>query len=280
MESNSIKCPICGSTNQISSKICTNCQSNLRNLDSGTDSLSPEKKIVMNSSMDSKNQNIYTFERLNAKKTKVVAYLHSDQGNTLTIAKAYSGWSLISLLIGMFLVMYALYTFLPLFGFIIIYVVIIYFCLYYLGRITYFDVFSIENKLIGKIRIETNIYNLLPQLKRKNWVFKDNNNETLSVTQFTDNFQGFLIHKNDIYKSESALDTSDGKYYRNILNFQATERSGAKKIIIKNSLLGANNEKGIPQIPDKYEISSSSDLDVRIVVFYSFVILMKFLRIN
>lgn len=257
---------MCRTINEGTNRFCYNCQTLLQK----------DESLI-----SSKNQPVYYFEQVRSG-TNDVASFRSEKQNLFSIVRPTPTFRLFILIVLMVLAILVIFPVLivPTYGiivFIILFFIILYMCLFFLGKIIYFNVYSNKSQYIGKIKLKTNFFNIIPQLKRTNWILADDRGSELSITKFIGKYNGKLSTTTDLYEMKFRIDSNNS--FNGISEFEAINETRSKQILIKSSYMEEAIDRTYTRISGNYEITATPDIDVRIVMFFTFLIFMKLLRI-
>lgn len=257
---------MCHTVNESTNRFCYNCQTLLQRVESHK---------------NSNNDPIYYFQQVRDR--NVVAMFGSEKQNLFNIVRPNPALRFSILMLTMFLGIFLLVPvlFVPTYGIIvfgILYLIILYICIYFISKIIYYNVYSNKTLFIGKIKLKPNFFNIVPQLKRRDWILTDDSGAELSVTKFIAKYTGFIRTNTDILDIKPSHDMNNN--YQGISEFQAINKIGSEQISITTSYDKETIDRNYTKISGNYEITASPDIDVRIVMFFTYIIFMKLLKIT
>lgn len=125
-----------------------------------------------------------------------------------------------------------------------------------------------------KIGLKQSFLGVANVFTRTNWVLSDGKGMKICSMNVTNLYEGFLETSEDTFIVSSVPAEETGMYFLDLLSFNVHNKSGLRLITINNPPLDHK-----VRYLKRFEILSSPDLDDRIVMFFSFVIMRKLLNI-
>ena len=306
LENGRIPCSRCGALNEKKDAYCYDCGTLLnvsttseKNKDiQNTDYVStskftgPERHFIFETTRgDNIDHNVLQRSSFNTQRLgNTIARISSADTNFFTFERTNTGIQIIFIFIFVFaIVEFILLLISPVF------IIIGSFFLIYIGillvtRFIYFNVYDTrphsdnttdlqEMRVIQledknyKIGLKGNYFGIKNKFTRKDWVLADKKGTKICSTNFINGYEGSLETSDENYNISSVTSEKKGIYYKDVRSFSVYNKSGVRMITIENSPLDI-------RLPKRFQIITRPEMDERILMFFSFVILMKLLHLQ
>lgn len=297
METDKIPCPSCGVLNDETDSYCYDCGSSLNV------SISSEiRKDIQNNDYSSSSEfngseRHFRFQKIIHLRTRhekidnTIAQICSATGNLFTIERSNT---LFIVLFGyLFSILFFSIILVPISPVLILLspLIVLFIALVTMSRFIYFNVYDTRSQSTDsprmkvtqmdhrryKIGLKVKYFGIKNLATRKNWVLSDSKGKKLCSTNFTQDYGGFLETTNGNFIISCVPSEKIGLYFKDVISFSVYNKSGSKLITINNPPF---NQDEYPRIPQKFEILSSLEIDDHIIMFFSFVILSKLIRLQ
>ena len=279
MKSADVFCPSCGTLNSIKNTNCKECKYIFSNIDynnKNINSLEPNKDIFATEKYKSFNK--FRFKKTFNTKSKTIINITDENENTYTIDRIKH------------LLFYAFFTSIvvfilsvqpitwPLEYHFIFSVVFLYFSIYIIGDLRYFEIFAPNGKNLGKIRKNKKFFNPKTFIQSDDWALFNDKRNKLFFSHFASFDQGFVQTKNESFTIHSLIDSKSNLYYRNIKGYRVTDKYDNDMIIIYNGRRRRLSNGRFSSSPKDFEIYANPDIDEVIVFYCAFIIIKKYLN--
>ena len=270
-------CPICGNVNANQNSKCINCQIDLVAKTSITlDGNKDFSKYIFERNLDYKiassilrdsNGLVYKIEGGNAFRINIF---------TRAFFLLFVIVPFILLLISSLLDFSHFQSYLGLLFIVSIFSGIFYLFTYLYSLRDYNTITSEDNTRIGQLKNEFSFLKILLLSKSDKWSFYDSNNKKVSSIDIRKSFDGLLKTPNETYGILVNENKQAMRYYRNIIEIIAMEKTTKKTIILQNNPTPKTNEWKLVENPKEFEIYAQINIDSRLVMFFTTILVKKF----
>lgn len=306
MENDKIPCPRCGALNSQTDVYCYDCGSllntstaseiskDIKNTDYESTSKFkvPERHFIFETTRgDNIDHTVLQRSSFNVQRMgNTIARISSADTNLFTIESTNSGMQVTFIYIFVFFTIeFILLLISPIF-IIIGPVILIYLGILLITRFIYFNVYDSQPhsdnttdsqgmRVIQmddknyKIGLKGNFFAITNRFTRKDWVLIDRKGTKICSTNFINGYGGYLETSDENYSISSITSEKKGIYYTDVRSVSVYNRSGVRMITIENPPLDIG-------LPKRFEITTTPEIDERIMMFISFIILMKILSLR